>query len=462
MAAPGGYSLVGGGVRVATTLSATAPLSNNAAGQVQPANASTAPLPGGGPMGSTQGSNLALQPVKSAAEAKGAKDKDLKKEETRAEDAKKTQVLDKKTLSIDLLLVGYVQSFIDFFYISHRKPQASSLDDIGGMGDIGDSASPDVNIPEETMLFLKETLESAETARRQKNFHHCFEHYNLLSGYFEKINDHKGAKYFYERCAAVATEVDAQESIAKAKVNLGTVEEKSKNWHEAMRYHEEAYQIAVDCESAQLQKKISGKLTQVYFVLAEQCEQEGDDSKENEYYKQALTSAQRTKDSSVEGMACHLLGKSHYKLKNYDTAIELQQQYLNICREQDDRASEAMARGALARCYEATGDILQSIKQLETLLNVASEAGEFHAQAGACLNLGLLYHCRNEYDKSVELLEQHFDLARQLGDRKLIDSARVILGMARGNGKLDLYATLLNTNMEKLLKWKAKRLPLEA
>jgi len=452
--APGGFTLVGQSQsRVAITSQPISPVSATA----HPNYASTA---GGSVPASPQTINQSVH-SKGGEKGKG-KGALLGKDDGRPiglEEAKKGQGLDKKALSIDLLLVGYVQSFIDFFYISHRKPQ-STLES-GPVQDADGEMHQDVSIPEDTMTFLKQTLESAETARRQKNFHHCFEHYNLLSDYFEKINDLKGAKYFYERCAAVATEVQAQESIAKAKVSLGTVEEKAKNWKEAQKFFEEAFDIALACDSLPLQMKISVRLTHLYFVLAEQCEQESNDVKANVYYKQALTAAQKTKDSHVEGMACHLLGKSHYKMKNYDQAINLQLEYLNICRQSDDRTSEAMARGALAKCYEATGDISQSIKQLETLLNVASEAGEFHAQASACLNLGLLYHCRNEYDKSVELLEQHFDLARQLGDRKLIDSARVILGMARGNGKLDVYATLVNTNMEKLLKWKAKRTPLD-
>lgn len=313
------------------------------------------------------------------------------------------------------------------------------------------------------MTFLKETLESAETARRQKNIHHCFEHYNLLSDYFEKINDLKGAKYFHERCAEVATEVDAKESIAKAKLSLGVCEEKGNNWQAAMQYHEKAYHIATLADSQPLQMKISVRLTHVYRVLAEQAdEQQNDVAQANYYFTLSKESAERTKDISLEGNACHLLGKSHYKLGDYKDAIALQEQYLDICRSTEDRVSEAQARAALAQCYEAVNNTPEAINQLESLLNVATEVGENNAQAGACLNLGLLYYARGEYDKSMELLEQHFDLARQLGDRKLVDSARVILGMARGNGKLDLYMSMVNTNMDKLLKWKSKRIPIDS
>lgn len=110
--------------------------------------------------------------------------------------------------------------------------------------------------------------------------------------------------------------------------------------------------------------------------------------------------------------------------------------------------------------YEATGSSQDAVTQLEQLLAVANDAGELEAQAGACLNLGLLYNDNGDSEKSIELLEQHFDLARQIGDRRLIDSARVILGMARGNGKIDRYIHAINIDCDKLIKWKSKRTPL--
>jgi len=77
------------------------------------------------------------------------------------------------------------------------------------------------------------------------------------------------------------------------------------------------------------------------------------------------------------------------------------------------------------------------------------------------LNLGLLYSNHEEHEKSIRLLERHFDLARQMQDRETIDRARVILGIARGNGKLDLFFHLCKTDLGKLLEWKSRRAPLE-
>jgi len=367
----------------------------------------------------------------------------------------KVKGLDKQQLCIDLLMVGCVQSFVDFFYITHRKSAPSEASPV-------EQEAKDIEIPEDTLIFLKETLEAAESARRAKHYQHCFESYNTLAEYFEKVPDLRSAMYFYQRCADVATEVDARESIAKANLNLGSCEESASNWQSAMQFHEKALQIATSADSLPLQIKAASRLTQVYEVLAEQCEKESRDSDATALYERCLHCAQLSKEATLEGTACHKLGLSKHKTGHYEPAIELQKQYLDICRMHDDRVGESAARAALAQAYEAIGNTQEAIKQLENLLNVASEAGELKAQASACLNLGILYNGRGDHEKSVELLEQHFDLARQIGDRRLIDSARVVLGMVRGNGKLKSYIDLVNNDLEKLLKWKSKRATLDA
>merc|ERR1712217_744565 len=250
--------------------------------------------------------------------------------------------------------------------------------------------------------------------------------------------------------------------ISKANLNLGTCEEQAMNWQSAMNFHERALQIATSADSLPLQIKAASRLTHVYQVLAEQCEKESRDMDATALYERCLSCAQLSKDATLEGTACHKLGLSKHKTGHYEPAIDLQKQYLDICRMHDDRVGESAARAALAQAYEAIGNTAEAIKQLENLLNVASEAGELKAQASACLNLGILYTGRGDHEKSVELLEQHFDLARQIGDRKLIDSARVVLGMVRGNGKLKSYIDLVNNDLDKLLKWKSKRMTLDA
>ncbi|CEM23234.1 unnamed protein product [Vitrella brassicaformis CCMP3155] len=460
-----------------------------------------------------------------------------------------TAVGSPQQLCVELLLAGCVQSFIDFFVITH-----SAEDVMASLGErAGDAAKPRrfkpvemekpgkgpvsaapasqqqqpaegistssttlqplqtaPAVPEETLVFLKETLESAETARRlgPTYLSQCFEQYRVVAEYFEKIHDLDSARYFHRRCgevvaAGIASKGGAgaggegetaglRECLAKSLLSLGICDERTNNWASAKEHHEQALRVASakserpgrgapatagrerggppqeggrqsdeEVVSLPLMLKSASRLVEVYKVLAAKCEREGRYEAAAQSYERCVECARLSRDSALEGTACYNLGKAKLRLGSYHEAAALQQQYLDICRTHGDRVGESAARASLAQAQQALGNTQEAVRQLEQLLAVANEAGELDAQTGACLNLGLLYSQRAEYDKAVDLLEQHFDLARQLGDRKLIDSARVLLGVARGNGKLTPYIDVIGTSLDRLLKWKSRRVPID-
>ena len=63
-------------------------------------------------------------------------------------------------------------------------------------------------------------------------------------------------------------------------------------------------------------------------------------------------------------------------LGEHDEAISLQNAYLDICVQHEDRAGEASARASLATSLEKVGQKAEAKQQLETLLVVAADAGE--------------------------------------------------------------------------------------
>ncbi len=55
------------------------------------------------------------------------------------------------------------------------------------------------------------------------------------------------------------------------------------------------------------------------------------------------------------------------------------------------------------------------------------------SKARACCNLGIIYNKENDFDKAVEYFEKFFQIAKDLDDKKMLESARVYLGISRGN-----------------------------
>lgn len=59
--------------------------------------------------------------------------------------------------------------------------------------------------------------------------------------------------------------------------------------------------------------------------------------------------------------------------------------------------------------------------------------------------------------QAVSYFEKTFEIARNVGDSKLVNAARINLGMARGNLDLDAYMDVVNQDLKTLLQWKSKR-----
>lgn len=115
----------------------------------------------------------------------------------------------------------------------------------------------------------------------------------------------------------------------------------------------------------------------------------------------------------------------------------------------------------MAETHSKSGNVQQAIKHLEDLLTIASEEKDKPAQADAFLKLGLLYYQEGIIRKSVDCLQKHFELARQdteaTKSQKLIDKARVNLGIATANTMIENYKYLVLNDLNGLLDWKIRR-----
>jgi hypothetical protein len=59
--------------------------------------------------------------------------------------------------------------------------------------------------------------------------------------------------------------------------------------------------------------------------------------------------------------------------------------------------------------------------------------------------------------QAVEYLARFYELARSLGEPRLLDVARVNLGVARATAKMGTYIPMVQTDLAGLLRWKNTR-----
>ena len=114
----------------------------------------------------------------------------------------------------------------------------------------------------------------------------------------------------------------------------------------------------------------------------------------------------------------------------FEKSVVYLNKFLDLCIETGNKTLAGKAHKKLAETNSKLGNISAAIKHLESLLNIAFEDNNRQGQADAALKLGLLHYQEGLTKKSVDYLSRHFDLARQIEDGKLIDSARINLGIA--------------------------------
>ena len=83
------------------------------------------------------------------------------------------------------------------------------------------------------------------------------------------------------------------------------------------------------------------------------------------------------------------MGSSYYVLGQYERAIELYQQSLDLATEISDRRGEANSLGNLGSSYHALGQYERAIEFYQQSLDLATEISDRRGEANSLGNLGI-------------------------------------------------------------------------
>jgi hypothetical protein len=111
------------------------------------------------------------------------------------------QSLDKNALCVEILMEGFVQSYVDFFYLTHRpdpnpgEPTTSivlancqnSYFHSSHSDPNEEGVEREIEVPAEEMLFIRDNLTRAESARRHGETTQVYDCYNNLARYFQVL-----------------------------------------------------------------------------------------------------------------------------------------------------------------------------------------------------------------------------------------------------------------------------------
>ena len=159
----------------------------------------------------------------------------------------------------------------------------------------------------------------------------------------------------------------------------------------------------------------------------------------------------------MEARCYYKIGLIHEKLDELDRAVIYVNKFLDTCKRDGKLRLIRKAHKKLAELNSSLGQSSAAIINLENLLNTAFEDMNKKGQAEAALKLGLLNYKQGLVPTSVTYLTKHFDFARQINEGAMVDAARVNLGIAQANTRIDSYLDMVKNDMHALIDWKVKR-----
>lgn len=201
-----------------------------------------------------------------------------------------------------------------------------------------------------------------------------------------------------------------------------------------------------------------------YRAAAKEREAEGDLEAASQLHERCLEAARNAEDAASEATAALALGQSFVDRggDKVDEAIHTLEVAEVLCRKLNNEQGEGQACSALASAWRLQGDDDRACDYLYRYLHLADSTGDLHAQAGACRTLGAFHSARGDFARAVDLLQRNFHIARKLlaageADTKLVDRARVHLGIALGNASVGQYLHAIKTDFPALLAWRNSR-----
>ena len=235
--------------------------------------------------------------------AKKTKQTQLENSQTKKDDGfKLREKVTKDSQGIKLLQEGYLQSFIDYLYLTNEttpsmiQPSQKLLEEYR----MNKRRKDHLDFSEESLVKLSEDLVQAEDYLREGYTKECIQQYEGICKAYEKLNDYETASYFYNRILEVSKEAKNIDGEAQAYMGLGICEEEVLNPFESMGYHETALEKAIDGNIPNIIKKVSQQLVRVYKNIAKSYEQKDELDRSLEYFEKCLDACKKADEAEME------------------------------------------------------------------------------------------------------------------------------------------------------------------
>lgn len=367
---------------------------------------------------------------------------------------------------MEILTGGFVQSFVDFFYLQHKddkanedkagpSPQTSSI--IEGKGE--------ESVPIE-LRFIQEKLTQAEKARRGGAPTVVFDNYRDLASAFCKKGDYQTGTIFYEKCLKISQLVDDVTGEKEARYLLGiTLQRLSGMTAQSIEHLERFVELSTQNDDSASTLKGRQQLAIVYDKRAQELEAMPTSSPKDQdvivdYLERVVRIASEEKNASAKAQANSRLGRAFNVLGKPERAIVALSQSFDYFDKSNNLASKGLVCELLAEAYlQMQGKTQKAIEYLEQSLGIAQQTYNPVMEASACRSLGLVHSEAGSHEEAVRYFEQNFELVckHQSKENRIMDDARVLLGLAMRNARKSALMRMVQHDVASLLDWRIRR-----
>ena len=362
-----------------------------------------------------------------------------------------------------LLVGGFVQSFVDFYQLTHRVDPTK----------IQDAGMSQIQMSKDDTVFIRDNLVKAEVSRRQGDTLNVYSAFNQLADFFVRNQDWQTSLFFHEKCLEVSQLTNDVRAEMSANNSLGNIYQLMNEVAKARSYHERHEEIASSLDIFEEVAKSNVALYKVYSYLAERAFNQNNLDETLKFYKKCLESAQKSWDKAAEAEANGKIGNLLLNRGDAQHSVHYLRQQAQLSADLGNAEGRCRACSALALALDSMGQSDKALLELQLVVSVSDQVGDTYLQAQACRALGTMLSKLGRLNEAVEILERHFNLlkkimaraaARNNGDEdefvvtmKDLDMARAYIGVSKGNLILGKYTYALQSNLPALLEWKLNR-----
>lgn len=384
---------------------------------------------------------------------------------------------------------GFVQSYVDFYHLTHRHDdKAEASDDAGPQGQTALALNVPLNVvvakmASEELVFIRDNLIQAELARRQGDTTSVYQAYNNLADHYVQRKDWKTGFFFHEKCLEVAQLTNDIRAEMSAHHSLGVINQLMHNYDRAKVHHEKHEALAASVDVFEEVSKANAELYKVYSILADRYEAVGAIDDALEMFNRCTEAAKKSWDKAAEAEANGRIGNLLLNRGQVNESIPHLKIQSQLAADLGNPEARCRACSALALAYELLGQPDKALTELQLVHTVSEQSGDQFLQAQACRALGTLYSKVGRLESAVDILQRHFTLLKGImtkaapggaggnnkpaslsssnATKKLtstdLDLARAYIGISKGNLMMGIYVVALDYDFTALLDWKLNR-----